>query len=168
MSARKPDPIIAAWIRLQAAEKADSASYNELDKAEAVAQADSGFNPLRPRVRVAGNDCITMADVRRSAKELPAAKAKEAIEAMRTALADWKRERRKAGLAPYDAAANRARREWRAAMQAMADTRATTTLGVVTKLRLIQVELRDGKTNYGESILASAIADLFRIEGRRK
>jgi hypothetical protein len=127
VSARKPDPIIAAWIRLQAAEKADSASYNELDKAEVVAKADSGFNALQPRVRIAANDCITMADARRSAKGLPAAKTKEAIEAMRAALADWKRDRRKAGLAPYDAAANRARREWRAAMQAMADTRATTT-----------------------------------------
>jgi hypothetical protein len=51
-------------------------------------------------------------------------------------------------------------------MQAMADTRATTPVGVILKLKLIALELRDGKTNYGESILASAIADLTRM-GRK-
>jgi len=64
------------------------------------------------------------------------------------------------------AAERRARREWRAAMQGMADTRATTTHGVVLKLKMIEVELRDGASDFGRSILASAIADLSRM-GRK-
>jgi hypothetical protein len=51
-------------------------------------------------------------------------------------------------------------------MQAMAKTRATTAMGVILKLKLIVLELRDGKTNYGESIFASAIPDLARMDSK--
>jgi hypothetical protein len=91
---------------------------------------------------------------------LPKGKAKEALASKRRAVASWQQQRRKVGLVPFDAAEKRAGREWRAAMRAMAETRATTPLGVILKLKLIEVELRDGKTNYGEAILASALADL--------
>jgi hypothetical protein len=95
------------------------------------------------------------------------AKAKEALAAMRDALAPWKQRRRKVGLAPFDAAEKRADREWRAAMQAMAETRATTAMGVILKLKLIALELRDGKSDFGQGILASAITDLSRMSKRR-
>jgi hypothetical protein len=167
MSARrqKADPVIGAWDRLQAAEKADRGAWDALEEAEVRAQA-KGFDRPRPMVRIAGDDCITMHDARRSAKRLPKEQARERLEAMRRALAAWEQRRRAAGLRAYELAAARTRREWRAAMQGIADTRATTLAGVILKLKLIALELRDGKTNYGESILASAISDLGRI-GRK-
>jgi hypothetical protein len=39
-------------------------------------------------------------------------------------------------------------------------------MGVILKLKLIVLELRDGKSDFGKAILASAIADLARI-GRK-
>lgn len=51
-------------------------------------------------------------------------------------LGDWQRQRRKPGLAPYDAAITRTTHDWRTAMQ---------------------------PSSFGEAILASAISDLSRI-----
>jgi hypothetical protein len=165
MSARrqKLDPVIAAWDRLQAAEKAQSQAYDESGEAEARARK-AGFDPRLPAVCIQGYRCLSLTEAKRRARGLPKDKANAAVEAMRAALADRQRRRGKAGLAPYDAAVRRTIREWRAAMQAMAHTRATTPAGVILKLKLIALELRDGKTNYGESILASAIADLTRMD----
>jgi hypothetical protein len=165
MSARgqKSDPAIAAWDRLQAAEKAQSRAYDERDEAEHQARL-RGYERQTARVFIGGYDCLSVAEVRRRTKGLPKRKAQEAIEVMREALAEEQQERKKAGLRPYDSAVSRTTQQWRAAMQAMADTRATTLAGVILKLKLIALELRDGKTNYGESILASAIADLARID----
>jgi hypothetical protein len=165
MSARKPDPVIAAWDRLQAAEKTWRRAYDAIEKAEENAKP-AGWHPLRPLVSIAGNDCITMESARRSARGLPKRKAKEALASMRRAVASWQQSRREVGLAPFDAAEKRANREWRDAMKAMATTRATTAAGVILKLKLIVLELRDGKSDFGKAILASAIADLARI-GRK-
>jgi hypothetical protein len=163
VTARKPDPVIAAWGRVQAAEKAWARAYDAAEEAAQKARA-AGFSPLRPMVRVNGTDCLDLSSARRHARELPAREAAMAIEAMQNALRAWQTRRRAVGLAPFDAAEKRAGREWRAAMRAMADTRATTAKGVILKLKLIGLELRDGKTNYGENILASAIADLARMD----
>jgi hypothetical protein len=65
-------------------------------------------------------------------------------------------------------ATSRARREWDASMQAMAATRSATLMGVLLKLKLIELELRDGKSSFGESILTSAIADLSRFRRRNQ
>jgi hypothetical protein len=97
---------------------------------------------------------------------LPKGKSKAALASMRRAIDSWQQSRRGVGLAPFDAAEKRADREWRAAMQAMAKTRATTAMGVILKLKLIVLELRDGKSDFGKAILASAITDLARI-GRK-
>jgi hypothetical protein len=166
MSARKPDPVIAAWDRLQAVEKAWRRAYDAIEKAEKNAEA-AGWRPLRPLVSIAGNDCVTMQDARRSAEKLPKGKAKEALAYMRRAVAFWQQQRREAGLVPFDAAEKRANREWRDAMKAMATTRATTAAGVILKLKLIVLELRDGKSDFGKAILASAMADLSRMSKRR-
>jgi hypothetical protein len=166
MSTRKPDPAIAAYDRVRAALKADNDAYDALDEAEAKARA-AGFRVRWPSIIVGDCDCMSMASVRHHARALPQAEAAKAIEAMRTALAARKQQRRKAGLAPLDAARERARREWRSAMQGMANTRATTPKGVSLKLKLIELELRDGDTGFGRGILASAIADLSRMERRR-
>jgi hypothetical protein len=165
MSARKPDPVIAAWNRLQAAERVWRRADDAIEKAEENAKV-AGWHPLRPLVSIAGNDCVTMQDARRSAEKLPKGKAKAALASMRSAVAFWQLQRRKVGLVPFDAAEKRANREWRDAMKAMATTRATTAAGVILKLKLIVLELRDGKSDFGKAILASAIADLARI-GRK-
>jgi hypothetical protein len=107
-----------------------------------------------------------MESARRSARGLPKGKSKAALASMRRAIDSWQQSRRGVGLAPFDAAEKRADREWRAAMQAMAKTRATTAMGVILKLKLIVLELRDGKSDFGKAILASAITDLARI-GRK-
>jgi hypothetical protein len=117
-------------------------------------------------IRIQNHECTSMAEVRCQARGMPKAEAAKAIQAMRTSLSIRQHRRREAGLAPFDAAERRGRREWRAAMKAMGQTRATTTRGVILKLKLIALELRDGHTGYGEAIIASAIADLSRI-GRK-
>jgi hypothetical protein len=38
---------------------------------------------------------------------------------------------------------------------------------VILKLKLIVLELRDGKSDFGKTILAGAIADLSRMSKRR-
>jgi hypothetical protein len=53
-------------------------------------------------------------------------------------------------------------------MKAMADTRATTLMGVILKLKLITLELRDGHSGFGDGILSCAIADLSRMGKRRR
>jgi len=167
VSARKIDPIVPAWDQLQAAHKAHSRAYDERDEAEAKARK-AGFEPKLPVVCIRGYDCLSVAEAKRRAQGLPKEKAKDAVEAMRAALADQQRRRRKAGLAPYDAAIRRTNGEWRAAMRAMADKRATTTLGVILKLKVVETEVQDGPTGFGEAILASAISDLGRIGRREK
>ena len=162
MSAPKPDAVIAAWDRLRAAEKGHNRACEDIDRAEAKARA-AGLKVLRPAVYVQGYQCLSLGEVRHRAKALPPDNAREAIEAMRSALVAYEQQRRKAGLTPFAAAEKRAQREWRAAMQAMADMRARTPLGVILKLNLIAVELRDGPTDFGKAILASAIADLSRM-----
>ena len=166
MRARKPDPVVAAWDRLQAADKAFSNAYDERDEVEARARA-AGFKPGWPCLRVGGYGCYSVAEVQYHARGLPKAEAANAVQAMRSMLAVQRQQRRLAGLMPLDAAYKRADREWRAAMEAMGTTRATTATGVIFKLKLIAIELRDGDSGFGEGILASAIADLARI-GRRE
>jgi hypothetical protein len=166
MSARKLDLAVAAWERLQAADKAHSAAYDARDEAEAKAKASGGASLLLPSMRVGRYECLSLGEVRRRAKELPAPEGQALIAEMRGKIAAWTERRRQAGLAPLDAAESRAMREWRAAMQAMGTTRATTVGGVIAKLKVIEVEIRDGHTGFGEAIIASAIKDLARI-GRR-
>ncbi|HEY1504102.1 MAG TPA: hypothetical protein VGF92_07370 [Stellaceae bacterium] len=167
MSARKPDPVIAAWDRLRAAEKAWDRAYDRRDEADSKARA-AGFSVSWPVIRINGTDCLGMDSARRHARDLPQAEATKAIEAMRAALDIRQQARRKAGLAPFDAAERRAASEWRAAMRAMATTRATTPAGVILKLKLIELELRDGKSSFGEGIIASAIGDLGRMARSRR
>jgi hypothetical protein len=154
MSARKPDPAVAAYDRLQAAGKVFNRAYDQLDEAEAKARA-AGFNLQRAMIRIQNHECTSMAEVRCQARGMPKAEAAKAIQAMRTSLSIRQHRRREAGLAPFDAAERRGRREWRAAMKAMGQTRATTTRGVILKLKLIALELRDGHTGFGEAIIAS-------------
>jgi hypothetical protein len=156
MSAPKHDPVLAAWDRLRAAEKGHSRACDGLDEAEAKAKV-AGLKALHPAVYIQGYQCLSLGEVRRRAKALPPDKAKEAIEAMRGALVAYEQQRRKAGLAPFAAA------EKRAAMQGMADMRASTPFGVMLKLKLIVVEMKDGGSGFGASILASAISDLSRM-----
>ena len=166
MSARKKDPAIAAADHLQIALEAHSLAYDELDNAEARAQA-SGLDLRRPVVRVGHDDCVDLDDARRSAKGLPEAEAKKALQDMRSAVAEWQRRRRKAGLTSFDAAETHARRPWEDAMRAMGTTRATSVTGVLCKLHLIEIELRDGESGYGEAILASAMSDLVHISSKQ-
>lgn len=86
---------------------------------------------------------------------------------MRTALAAWQQQRRKAGLARFDRAEKRAMREWRASVQGIADTRATTSFGVNLKSGLIKIDLRDSETGFSEAILASAMTDVSRMARKR-
>jgi hypothetical protein len=59
----------------------------------------------------------------------------QALDAMREALADRRHQRRKARLLPFDAALTRVGADGDKAMQAMVTTRATTTAGVILKMR---------------------------------
>jgi hypothetical protein len=162
---QKTDLAIAAWVRLQTALKAHCQACDDRDHAEEKAH-DAGHAIRRPLIMIAGDGCMDVEDARRSARRLPKAEASEAVEAMRTAVADWRQRRRKAGIAPLDASYRRADREWRDAMNAMGTTRAATARGLILKMQMIEVELRDGYSGFGEAILASAIADLSRIARR--
>ena len=167
MSTRKPDPAIVAWDRLQAAEKADCRARDLLDTAEAKARK-AGFKVHWPIIRLGEYGCMSVAEMRRNARGLPTAEVADAIKAMRAALVARQRQRRKAGLTPFDNAVERGTRGWRAAMQSMADTRATSTLGVILKMKLVERGVQGGISSYSEGIIASAIADLARMEKRAR
>jgi hypothetical protein len=97
MSARKPDPAIAAWDRLQAALKAHDGACDKREEAEEKAR-EAGFKVEWPYISVGNYSCMSMAEARHHARRLPKAEATKAIDAMRTALAVRIQQRRKAGL----------------------------------------------------------------------
>src|SRR5665213_3212123 len=109
MSARKPDPVVSAWDRLQLALKVHCRTYDKRDEAEAKARS-AGFKPGRPCIRVGDYGCMSMAEVRRVVRGWPKDTATKALEAMRTALAARQQQRRKAGLVPFVAAERHAER----------------------------------------------------------
>lgn len=167
MSARKPDPALRAWDRLQAADRAHGAAYNARDEAEAKASASGSYTYVDRMVLVNNYHCFTVGEIRRRAKGLSPQVVQSLIDDLRQKERAYNDQRRQAGLARYDAAEARALREWRAAMQGMATARATTTLGIICKLKVVETDLRDGESGYGPAIVASAIKDLGRLSRRR-
>lgn len=52
-------------------------------------------------------------------------------------------------------------------MNVIAMTRATTSMGVILKLQLFAIELRDSPSGFGEAILPSSITDLSQLDRKR-
>jgi hypothetical protein len=102
-STRKPDPAIAAWERLQAAEKAHSAAYDARDEAEMNACACGSYASYTPIVWVGNYECCTVGAVRRHTKGLSSQVVQPLIDALHQQERAMREQRRKAGLASFDA-----------------------------------------------------------------
>ena len=51
-------------------------------------------------------------------------------------------------------------------MKAISTTSATTLAGLAAKLRVIREDFRDGKTDYSDQIMRSALRDAERLAGK--
>jgi hypothetical protein len=165
----RPDPMLAAWKRYVAAEKAAMRAFRALDEAGAEARKNGfrgGYGS--PTVEVGGYGCWTVATIRERARPnrvtgwpgLPQKEVAKLIAGLKAKQATWRRERKRAGLTPHERASERANSEYKAAIKALATTRATTLAGVLLKLAYVERGIRDGHNPSDAEVIKSAIADL--------
>jgi hypothetical protein len=162
--ATHPDPILAAWDRYLAANKAYNAADNAHDTAAGKAR-NKGFQINPPSMTVGAWHCLSVDDVKRAAREADFSRSRqrELIGVMKKRLAEQRRQRKAAGLTSYDRAVERAAQRYHTAMKALATTHATTPAGIILKLRFIAESLTDADGLYEAPIMNSAIADLSRL-----
>jgi hypothetical protein len=153
--AARPDPMLAIWDRYVAAEKARAEASGALETARDQAKR-KGFKTVQPDLVVGPGFAVD--------REL------ELTSMMKRRSAEWQRQRKAAGLDPYERAAAQATKCWRTALKALATTRATTVEGVLIKLRFVAKGMSE-HSDFGGEIIRSAIADLTRlgmVEGSRE
>jgi hypothetical protein len=162
--ATHPDPILAAWDRYLAANKAYNAADDARDTAAAEAR-NKGFQIDPAPMTVGTWHCLSVEDVKRGAQEagFSSSRQRELIGVMKKRLAEQRRQCKAAGLTTYERAIERAAERYHTAIKALATTHATTPAGIILKLRFIAESLTG---IYDEPIMNSAIADLKRLAQR--
>jgi len=109
--------------------------------------------------------CLSVEEVKRAAREpgFTPTRQRELAAAMKKRLADWRQQRKAAGLEGYDRTLDNTTAEWHSAMKALTTTKATTPRGVILKLRYVERGIRDGHNPFDAEVIKSAIADLSRL-----